>query len=82
MSLVGPRPALPNAVARFEPWQHRKLSVRPGVTCLWQVGGRNGVDFEDWMKLDLQYIDNWSLWEDAKILARTLPAVVRGSGAS
>jgi len=80
MSLVGPRPPLPNEVAGFEPWQRRKLSVKPGVTCLWQVNGRNSIDFEDWMKLDLQYIDNWSLWLDAKIVARTIPTVVKGTG--
>jgi exopolysaccharide biosynthesis polyprenyl glycosylphosphotransferase len=80
MSLVGPRPPLPHEVARFEPWQRRKLSVKPGVTCLWQVNGRNAIDFEHWMKLDLEYIDNWSLALDAKILAKTIPAVLRGSG--
>jgi len=82
MSLVGPRPPLPDEVARFEPWQRRKLSVKPGVTCTWQVGGRNDVDFEEWMRLDLKYIDTWSLWEDTKIIARTIPAVIKGSGAS
>ena len=82
MSLVGPRPPLPGEVAQFEPWQRRKLSVKPGVTCTWQVGGRNNVDFEEWMRLDLQYIDNWSLWEDTKIIAKTIPAVIKGSGAS
>ena len=80
MSLVGPRPPLPAEVARFEPWQHRKLSVRPGLTCLWQVNGRNSIDFEEWMLLDLHYIDNWSLWMDAKILAKTIPTVLKGSG--
>jgi len=80
MSLVGPRPPLPSEVAKFEPWQHRKLSVRPGLTCLWQTHGRNNIDFEEWMKLDLQYIDNWSLWEDAKILVRTIPTVLKGTG--
>jgi exopolysaccharide biosynthesis polyprenyl glycosylphosphotransferase len=80
MSLVGPRPPLPSEVAKFEPWQHRKLSVKPGLTCLWQTNGRNHVDFEEWMKMDLQYIDNWSLWEDAKILARTIPTVLKGTG--
>jgi len=80
MSLVGPRPPLPSEVAKFEPWQHRKLSVRPGLTCLWQTSGRNDIDFETWMKLDLQYIDNWSLWEDAKILVRTIPTVLKGTG--
>ncbi len=81
MSLVGPRPPLPSEVARFEPWQRRKLSVKPGLTCIWQVSGRNKIDFEDWMKLDLQYIDNWSLWLDAKILLRTIPAVLTAAGA-
>jgi exopolysaccharide biosynthesis polyprenyl glycosylphosphotransferase len=80
MSLVGPRPPLPAEVERFEPWQHRKLSVRPGLTCLWQVNGRNSIDFEEWMLLDLHYIDNWSLWMDAKILAKTIPTVLKGSG--
>ena len=80
MSLVGPRPPLPKEVIKYQPWQHRKLSVRPGVTCLWQVSGRNDIDFENWMRLDLEYIDNWSLWLDAKILAKTVPTVVKGSG--
>lgn len=80
MSLVGPRPPLPTEVINYEPWQHRKLSVRPGLTCIWQVNGRNTIDFEDWMRLDLQYIDNWSLWQDAKILAKTIPTVLKGSG--
>ncbi|MBU0983054.1 MAG: sugar transferase, partial [candidate division Zixibacteria bacterium] len=80
MSLVGPRPPLPQEVSRFEPWQHRKLAVRPGLTCLWQVNGRNAVDFEQWMRLDLEYIDNWSLWLDIKILFKTIPAVLKGSG--
>jgi len=80
MSLVGPRPALPKEVSQYEPWQHRKLSVRPGLTCLWQVSGRNSIGFEEWMKLDLQYIDNWSLWLDAKLIARTIPTVLKGTG--
>jgi exopolysaccharide biosynthesis polyprenyl glycosylphosphotransferase len=82
MSLVGPRPPLPSEVARYQPWQHRRLSVKPGITCLWQVNGRNRIDFEKWMKLDLEYIDHWSLWQDVKILARTVPAVLRTNGAS
>jgi exopolysaccharide biosynthesis polyprenyl glycosylphosphotransferase len=82
MSLVGPRPPLPKEVAQYEPWQHRKLSVKPGVTCLWQVNGRNNIDFDEWMRLDLQYIDNWSLWLDTKLLAKTIPAVIRSRGAS
>lgn len=80
MSLVGPRPPLPEEVRKFEAWQHRKLSVKPGLTCLWQVNGRNDIDFEEWMQLDLRYIDSWSLWLDAKIIAKTFPTVVRGSG--
>ncbi|MFH1688585.1 MAG: sugar transferase [bacterium] len=81
MSLVGPRPPLPREVLKYEPWQHRKLSVKPGLTCLWQIGGRSNVDFERWMKLDLEYIDNWSLWLDARIMARTIPAVLKSDGA-
>lgn len=82
MSLVGPRPPLPKEVVNYENWQHRRLSVKPGVTCTWQVSGRNNIDFEEWMKLDLQYIDNWSLWDDTKIIVRTIPAVLKGTGAS
>lgn len=80
MSLVGPRPPIPSEVGKYEPWQRRKLSVKPGLTCLWQVNGRNSIDFEDWMKLDLEYIDNWSLALDAKILVKTVPTVLKGSG--
>ncbi len=82
MSLVGPRPPLPKEVVEYDPWHHRRLSVKPGLTCLWQISGRNNVDFEDWMKLDLEYIDNWSLWQDFKIIARTVPAVMKSEGAS
>jgi exopolysaccharide biosynthesis polyprenyl glycosylphosphotransferase len=82
MSLVGPRPPLPSEVLQYEPWQRRRLSVKPGLTGLWQVSGRNHVDFDQWMALDLEYIDNWSLWLDIKIILRTVPAVLRGSGAS
>ena len=81
MSLVGPRPPLAEEVARYDLWQRRKLSMKPGLTCLWQINGRSDISFEEWMKLDLEYIDNWSLWEDAKILARTVPVVFRGTGA-
>lgn len=80
MSLVGPRPPLPAEVSRFEPWQRRKLSVKPGLTCLWQVNGRNAIDFDHWMRLDLEYIDTWSLWLDARILLKTVPAVLKGTG--
>jgi len=83
MSLVGPRPAGPHELARYESWQRRKLSIKPGITCLWQVNGRNEINsFEDWAKMDLAYIDNWSLWLDLKILLKTIPAVFYGKGAS
>jgi exopolysaccharide biosynthesis polyprenyl glycosylphosphotransferase len=83
MSLVGPRPLPVDEVKRFNDLAHRRrLSVKPGLTCLWQVSGRNNVcDFKDWVRLDLEYIDNWSLWLDIKILARTLPVVLAGTGA-
>ena len=81
MSFVGPRPPLADEVAEYDLWQRRRLSVKPGLTCLWQISGRSNVKFEQWIKLDLRYIDNWSLWEDAKILAKTVPAVLKGSGA-
>jgi exopolysaccharide biosynthesis polyprenyl glycosylphosphotransferase len=81
MGLVGPRPPLPDEVARYERWQRRRLSMKPGLTCLWQISGRNEVSFQDWMKLDLAYIDNWSLLLDLKILAKTLPVVLLGRGA-
>jgi exopolysaccharide biosynthesis polyprenyl glycosylphosphotransferase len=83
MSLVGPRPLPVDEVARFDDMAHRRrLSVKPGLTCLWQVSGRNNVtDFQDWVRLDLEYIDNWSLWLDIKILFRTIPVVLLGSGA-
>jgi exopolysaccharide biosynthesis polyprenyl glycosylphosphotransferase len=81
MSLVGPRPPLPEEVSRYEPWQHRRLSMSPGLTCLWQVSGRNEVDFDRWMALDLKYIDTWSPMLDLKILLKTVPAVLSGRGA-
>lgn len=82
MSLVGPRPPLPSEVEQYDHWQRRKLSMRPGVTCLWQINGRNDIsNFNDWVKLDLSYIDNWSLWLDYKILLKTIPAVFSGAGA-
>jgi exopolysaccharide biosynthesis polyprenyl glycosylphosphotransferase len=83
MSLVGPR-AIPVRDYQFfsEDWHRRRFSVPPGITCLWQVYGRNTIPFEQWMMLDMQYIDRWSLWLDIKILALTIPAVLRGSGAA
>jgi exopolysaccharide biosynthesis polyprenyl glycosylphosphotransferase len=81
MSLVGPRPPIPSEVQQYDPWQRRRLSMKPGLTCLWQISGRNTIAFDQWMKLDLQYIDNWSLWLDFKILTRTIPVVLSGLGA-
>ena len=81
MSLVGPRPPLPEEVSQYDLWHRRRLSMKPGITCLWQVNGRNNVNFEKWMKMDLEYIDNWSLWLDTKILFKTIPAVILGIGA-
>jgi exopolysaccharide biosynthesis polyprenyl glycosylphosphotransferase len=80
MSLVGPRPPLPKEVDEYLPCHRRRLSMRPGITCIWQVSGRNNIDFTQWMKLDLKYIDDWSLWLDAKLLLLTVRAVVGGSG--
>ncbi len=81
LSLVGPRPPLQYEFKEFELWQMRKLSVKPGLTCLWQVSGRNKINnFDDWVKLDLEYIDNWSLMLDLKILLKTFNAVIKGSG--
>ena len=81
MSLVGPRPAFPHELVRYELWHKRKLCVRPGMTCLWQVRGRNRVsNFDDWVRMDLEYIDKWSLWLDVRILARTAWVVVAGTG--
>lgn len=83
MSLVGPRPLPVDEVDRFDdPAHRRRLSVKPGLTCLWQISGRNNVcDFKEWVRLDLEYIDNWSLWLDFKILCRTVPVVLVGTGA-
>lgn len=81
MSLVGPRPAVPEEVERYQAWQRRRLRMRPGLTCLWALKGRDALDFETWMKMDMQYIDNWSLALDWNILLRTIPRVVIGKGA-
>ncbi len=81
MSLVGPRPAGPDELERYESWHRRKLSIKPGITCLWQISGRNKIeDFDEWVRLDFEYIENWSLPLDLKILIRTIPAVFRGTG--
>ncbi len=81
MSLVGPRAPLPDEVREYTRWQRRRLSVKPGITCLWQVSGRSEIDFAQWMKLDLEYIDNWSLLLDFKILLKTIPTVLLARGA-
>lgn len=72
MSLVGPRPSLPKEVAQFEEWMYRRLEVKPGLTCYWQVSGRNNIDFEDWMKLDIKYVDERSSWIDIKLIFKTV----------
>jgi lipopolysaccharide/colanic/teichoic acid biosynthesis glycosyltransferase len=82
MSLVGPRPPIPAEVEKYERWQRRRLSMRPGITCLWQISGRSNVDFDRWMRLDLNYIDNWSLALDLVILLKTVPAVLTTRGAA
>ena len=72
MSLVGPRPSLPKEVAQFEKWMYKRLSVKPGLTCFWQVSGRNNIDFEDWMKLDIKYVDERNFWIDIKLIFKTV----------
>jgi lipopolysaccharide/colanic/teichoic acid biosynthesis glycosyltransferase len=81
MSFVGPRPSVVEEVNQYEPWQRRRLSMKPGLTCLWQISGRNELTFDEWMRLDLEYIDNWSLWLDVKIAFKTIPAVLLRRGA-
>jgi len=82
MSIVGPRPPIPSEVARYEAWQRRRLSVRPGLTCVWQVSGRNEISFDEWMLLDMRYIDHWSLAQDIQLILKTVPVVLKGRGAS
>jgi lipopolysaccharide/colanic/teichoic acid biosynthesis glycosyltransferase len=82
MSLVGPRPPLPEEFQRYAAWQRGKLAVTPGITCYWQINGRSDIhEFDEWVQLDLRYIQEWSLWTDIKILVRTVPAVLGGHGA-
>lgn len=82
MSLVGPRPPLAEEFAAFKPWQWGKLAVTPGITCTWQVTGRSDIaDFDEWVSLDLEYIRDWNLWLDFKLLLKTIPAVIRARGA-
>jgi exopolysaccharide biosynthesis polyprenyl glycosylphosphotransferase len=82
MSIVGPRPGTPSEVAQYEAWQRRRLSVRPGLTCVWQVSGRDHISFGAWMLLDMRYIDHWSLWDDVRLILQTVPVVLTGRGAS
>jgi exopolysaccharide biosynthesis polyprenyl glycosylphosphotransferase len=81
MSLVGPRPPIPKEVKNYQPWQRRRLSMKPGLTCIWQVSGRSNIGFDEWMKMDLQYIDEWSLALDIKLLLKTIPELFNGKGA-
>ncbi len=81
MSIVGPRPPLISEVEHYEAWQRRRLSLKPGITCIWQVSGRNKIGFEEWMRMDLEYIDRWSLGLDLKLIMRTVWVVITGYGA-
>ena len=81
MSIVGPRPPVPAEVEKYESWQLRRLSVKPGLTCIWQVSGRSQISFDKWVRMDLQYIDNWSFWLDVKLIAATFSIVFTGRGA-
>ena len=81
MSLVGPRPPVPREVALYSLADRRRLAVKPGITCIWQISGRSGIDFSGQVKLDVEYIESWSFMTDLKILARTVPAVLSGKGA-
>jgi exopolysaccharide biosynthesis polyprenyl glycosylphosphotransferase len=80
MSVIGPRPPLPDEVRQYERWQLRRLSMKPGITCIWQVSGRNNIPFDEWMKMDLEYIDNWSLKLDFIIFLKTIRTMIRGDG--
>lgn len=82
MTIVGPRPAVPKEVVQYKAWQRRRLSVRPGLTCYWQVSGRNAIGFEEWMRLDLRYVDEFALMLDFSLILQTFPAVLAGRGAS
>jgi lipopolysaccharide/colanic/teichoic acid biosynthesis glycosyltransferase len=81
MAIVGPRPPLPSEVANYAPEAHVRLTAKPGITCLWQISGRSNVPFDAWVELDRQYIETWSPLGDLVIIARTIPAVLRGVGA-
>ena len=82
MSLVGPRPSLPKEVKQFEKWMFRRLTVKPGLTCYWQVSGRNNIDFEDWMKLDISYVEDRNLWIDIKLIFKTVLVLFGDKNAS
>ena len=81
MSLVGPRPPVLKEVLQYQPWQWRRLSVVPGLTCIWQTSGRSNIGFDEWMRMDLQYIDEWSLWMDIKLIFKTVVTVLKSDGA-
>ncbi|RJE48981.1 MULTISPECIES: sugar transferase [unclassified Dehalobacter] len=81
MSLVGPRPPLPSEVNMYDPKHRKRLAVRPGITCIWQISGRNHVDFNQWMDMDAEYVDRWTFWLDMVILAKTVPVVLMRKGA-
>lgn len=81
MSLVGPRPPIPAEVEHYEPWQTERLAVKPGLTCIWQVSGRSDIGFDDWVRLDIEYVRTRNLWLDIKLLLLTIPAVLTGRGA-
>lgn len=80
MSVVGPRPPIPSEVEKYEQWQKRRLTMKPGITCTWQVSGRNNISFNEWVKLDLEYIDNWSLTQDMVLIFKTIKAMAAGTG--
>jgi lipopolysaccharide/colanic/teichoic acid biosynthesis glycosyltransferase len=81
MSLVGPRPPVAREVVQYEPWQRRRLTVQPGLTCLWQISGRSEIGFEQWVRMDLWYVRNQSFWTDLKLLVRTPASVISRRGA-
>jgi lipopolysaccharide/colanic/teichoic acid biosynthesis glycosyltransferase len=81
MSIVGPRPPLPEEAQQYQPWQRRRMRMRPGLTCLWAIAGRDSIDFNAWMRLDISYIENWSLGLDWSIIVKTIPHVIAGRGA-
>jgi lipopolysaccharide/colanic/teichoic acid biosynthesis glycosyltransferase len=81
MSLVGPRPQMPSEVAQYEPWHRKRLEVKPGITCLWQISGRSHISFDEWMRLDVEYLKQRSIATDLSIILKTIPAVIARKGA-